>query len=129
MRHYSLRHLGYLEAGSNDAVATGYDPLLSEAPKLTRTLAAYVTQRTAFGERAGVVQPPAHRWELLQGEVRPHAGEQARAPQPLWQVYSLFLECFETANFHLLASGLRLDTSLLIESQPHGGKPLIHDRG
>src|SRR5256712_5812258 len=49
----TLRHLGYLEAGSNDAVATGYDPLLSEAPELARTLAASVTQRIAFGERAG----------------------------------------------------------------------------
>src|SRR5438128_7032780 len=48
-----LRHLGYLEAGSYDAVATGYDPLLSEAPELARTLAASVTQRIAFGERAG----------------------------------------------------------------------------
>jgi hypothetical protein len=48
-----LRHLGYLEAGSNDAVATGYDPLLSEAPELARTLAASVMQRIAFGERAG----------------------------------------------------------------------------
>jgi hypothetical protein len=48
-----LRHLGYLEAGSNDAVATGYDPLLSEAPELARTMAASVTQRIAFGERAG----------------------------------------------------------------------------
>jgi len=49
----TLRHLGYLEAGSNDAVATGYDPLRSEAPELARTLAASVTQRIAFGERAG----------------------------------------------------------------------------
>jgi hypothetical protein len=48
-----LRHLGYLEAGSNDAVATGYDPLRSEAPELARTMATSVTQRIAFGERAG----------------------------------------------------------------------------
>jgi hypothetical protein len=48
-----LRHLGYLEAGSTDAVATGYDPLRSEAPELACTLAASVTQRIAFGERAG----------------------------------------------------------------------------
>lgn len=48
-----LRHLGYLEAGSTDAVATGYDPLHREAPELARTLAASVTQRIAFGERAG----------------------------------------------------------------------------
>src|SRR5712692_3216366 len=48
-----LRHLGYLEAGINDAVATGYDPLLREAPELARTMAAAVTQRIACGERAG----------------------------------------------------------------------------
>ena len=48
-----LRHLGYLEAGINDAVATGYDPLISEEPEFARTMAASVTQRIAFGERAG----------------------------------------------------------------------------
>ena len=49
----TLRHLGYLEAGSDLAVATGYDPLLVDEPALARTLAASVTQRIAFGERAG----------------------------------------------------------------------------
>jgi hypothetical protein len=34
-------------------VATGYDPLLDNAPELARTMAASVTQRIAFGERAG----------------------------------------------------------------------------
>src|SRR5262245_20973015 len=48
-----LRHLGYLEAGSNPAVATGYDPLMADEPALARTLAASVTQRIACGERAG----------------------------------------------------------------------------
>jgi Putative transposase/Transposase zinc-binding domain len=48
-----LRHLGYLEAGMDAAVATGYDPLLDNAPELARTMAASVTQRLAFGERAG----------------------------------------------------------------------------
>ena len=48
-----LRHLGYLEAGGNAAVATGYDPLVEDAPALARTLAASVQQRMAFGERAG----------------------------------------------------------------------------
>src|SRR4029450_4618420 len=48
-----LRHLGYLEAGSDAAVATGYDPLVEDAPELARTLAASVQQRIAFGERAG----------------------------------------------------------------------------
>src|SRR5262245_41445230 len=32
----TLRYLGYLEAGSTDAVTTGYDPLRSEAPESTR---------------------------------------------------------------------------------------------
>jgi hypothetical protein len=49
----TLRHLGYLEAGSDDAVATGYDPLLDHEPALARTMAASVQQRIAFGERAG----------------------------------------------------------------------------
>src|SRR5262252_9438269 len=48
-----LRQLGYLEAGSDAAVATGYDPLVEDAPALARTLAASVQQRIAFGERAG----------------------------------------------------------------------------
>src|SRR5215471_16022364 len=48
-----LRHLGYLEAGGDAAVATGYDPLVEDAPELARTLAASVQQRIAFGERAG----------------------------------------------------------------------------
>src|SRR6516165_882134 len=48
-----LRHLGYLEAGSAAAVATGYDPLGEDEPALARTMAASVQQRIAFGERAG----------------------------------------------------------------------------
>ena len=48
-----LRHLGYLEASINDAVATGYDPLLDNEPALARTMAAAVQQCIAFGERAG----------------------------------------------------------------------------
>jgi len=48
-----LRHLGYLEAGSDPAVDTRYDPLVVDEPALARTLAASVTQRIAFGERAG----------------------------------------------------------------------------
>jgi hypothetical protein len=48
-----LRQLGYLEAGGDAAVATGYDPLVEEAPALARTLAASVQQRIAFGERMG----------------------------------------------------------------------------
>jgi hypothetical protein len=48
-----LRRLGYLEAGMEAAVATGYDSLLDTAPELARTMAASVKQRIAFGERAG----------------------------------------------------------------------------
>jgi hypothetical protein len=48
-----LRHLGYLEAGGDAAVATGYDPLGEDAPELARTMAASVQQRIAFGDRAG----------------------------------------------------------------------------
>jgi hypothetical protein len=49
----TLRKLGYLEAGIDAAVATGYDPLRREEPALARTMAAAVTQRIAFGERTG----------------------------------------------------------------------------
>jgi hypothetical protein len=48
-----LRHLGYLEAGLEVLVATGYDPLRDTEPELARTMAASVKQRIAFGERAG----------------------------------------------------------------------------
>ena len=49
----TLRWLEYLEAGIDDAVATGHDSLLDNEPELARTMAASVTQRIAFGERAG----------------------------------------------------------------------------
>ena len=49
----TLRQLGYLEAGLDAAVATGYDPLVDDAPELAHTLAASVQQRIACGERAG----------------------------------------------------------------------------
>jgi hypothetical protein len=49
----TLRRLEYLEVGIDDAVATGYDPLLDNEPELARTMAASVAQRIAFGERAG----------------------------------------------------------------------------
>ena len=48
-----LRKLGYLEAGTEDVVSTGYDPARDEDPELARTMAASVQQRIAFGERAG----------------------------------------------------------------------------
>src|SRR2546427_4983104 len=48
-----LRRLGYVEAGMDGPVATGYDSLLDNAPELARTMAASVQQRIAFGERAG----------------------------------------------------------------------------
>src|SRR5262249_36470225 len=48
-----LCSLGYLEAGGDAAVATGYDPLGEDTPELARTLAASVQQRIAFGAHAG----------------------------------------------------------------------------
>src|SRR5256884_2416896 len=59
MRHvplclpYAVCRLRYLEAGIDDAMATGYDPLRDHGPELARTMAASVTQRIACGERAG----------------------------------------------------------------------------
>jgi hypothetical protein len=56
MSHRVIRklcRLGYLEAGMEVPVATGYDPLLDNEPELARTMAASVKQRIAFGERAG----------------------------------------------------------------------------
>src|SRR5262245_20564411 len=49
----TLRRLSYLEAGTDDVVATGHDPLRDDAPELARTMAASVQQRLTFGERAG----------------------------------------------------------------------------
>jgi hypothetical protein len=49
----ALRRLGYLEAGTEDVVPTGYDPVLATDPEFARTMAASVQQRIAFGERAG----------------------------------------------------------------------------
>jgi Putative transposase/Transposase zinc-binding domain len=49
----TLRRLGYLEAGMDAAVTTGYEPLGDHEPALARTIAASVTPRIAFGERAG----------------------------------------------------------------------------
>jgi Putative transposase/Transposase zinc-binding domain len=48
-----LWQFGYLEAGIVAAVATGYDPLVDDAPEFARTMATSVQQRIAFGERAG----------------------------------------------------------------------------
>ena len=41
----TLRRLGYLEAGMDVPMATGYDPLRDTEPELARTMAASVTQR------------------------------------------------------------------------------------
>jgi hypothetical protein len=49
----TLRRLGYLEAGMDVPVATGYDPLRDTETELTRTMAASVKQCIAFGGRAG----------------------------------------------------------------------------
>ena len=48
-----LRRRGYLDAGLEPPVATGYDPLRDTAPELARTMAASVQQCIAFGEQAG----------------------------------------------------------------------------
>ena len=47
------RRLGYLEAGTEDVVPMGYDPVHAADPELARTMAASVQQRIACGERAG----------------------------------------------------------------------------
>ena len=49
----TLRHLGYLATGLDDAMATGDDPLFDHEPALARPMAASVTPRIAFGEQAG----------------------------------------------------------------------------
>jgi len=49
----TLRRLGYLDAGTETPVATGYDPLWDHEPVLARAMAASVQQRIAGGERAG----------------------------------------------------------------------------
>ena len=49
----TLRQRGYLEAGLDAAVATGYDPLVADAPELAHIMAASVQQRIVCGERAG----------------------------------------------------------------------------
>jgi hypothetical protein len=82
----TLRRLGYLEEGMDAAVATAYDPLLDNEPELARTMAASVTQRIAFGERAGEKVrrigsgfgygdlqdgQPAHGWPPLSGAFTP----------------------------------------------------------
>ena len=48
----TLRRLGYLEAGIDDAVATGGDPLRDNEPERARPMTASVTQCIACGERA-----------------------------------------------------------------------------
>src|SRR5207245_7307302 len=75
----TLRHLGYLEAGIDDAVATGYDPLSSEESALARTMVASVKQRIAFGERAGQnVDVIIHR--LGSAAVRVHISQVTTTP-------------------------------------------------
>ena len=38
----TLRRLGYLEAGIDAELVTGYDPLVDDAPELARTMVASV---------------------------------------------------------------------------------------
>src|SRR5713101_10118533 len=49
----TLRQMGYLEAGSEAAMATGYDSLRDNEPDFARPMVTSITQRIAFGERAG----------------------------------------------------------------------------
>ncbi len=70
----TLRQLGYLEAGSDAAMATGYDPLLDNEPELARTMAASVTQRIAFGERAGQTVRRIGSGFGYEGELPPRTG-------------------------------------------------------
>jgi len=58
----TLRRLGYLEAGMEALVATGYDPLLDNEPELARTMAASVKQRIAFGVR--IPRQSCHRFQV-----------------------------------------------------------------
>ncbi len=48
-----LRQRRCLEAGIDEAMATGYEPLGNDGLELARTMAASVQQRIAFGEWAG----------------------------------------------------------------------------
>src|SRR5262249_5493276 len=76
-----LRSLGYLEAGGDAAVATGYDPLVEDAPELARTLAALVQQRIAFGERAGLKVRRIGSGFGYEGEVPRLTGPQCASVQ------------------------------------------------
>jgi hypothetical protein len=49
----TLRQMGHLEAGSEAAMATGYDSLRDNEPEFARPMVTSITQRIAFGERAG----------------------------------------------------------------------------
>src|SRR5262249_48305094 len=49
----TLCRLGYSEAGIDDLMATGYDPLRDNEPEFARAMAASVKQCIACGERAG----------------------------------------------------------------------------
>ena len=79
-----LRRLGYLEAGLDVSVATGYDPLLDTEPGLARTMAASVKQRIAFGERAG------QKVRRI-GSGFGYEGERPNSRPPLCQCQRLFL--------------------------------------
>jgi len=54
-----LRSLGYLEAASDAAVATGYDPLMDDEPAIAHTLAASVTQSRPVPRSAWLQATPA----------------------------------------------------------------------
>ena len=76
----TLRRLRYLEAGSNDAVATCYDPLRDNEPALACPMAASVKQRIAFGEWAGQTVRRLARDVGMQG----HALNSRDLAMPVW---------------------------------------------
>ncbi len=78
-----LRRLGYLEAGIDVPVATGYDLLLDNKPELARTMAASVKQRIAFGERAGEKVRRIGSGFDYEGEHPELKGPRCASPLPL----------------------------------------------
>jgi hypothetical protein len=76
----TLRYLGYLEAGINDAVVRGDDPLLDNEPALARTMAASVPQR----EQGGTGWTDAGG-----GKGRLHFLYSHRSPSPLLKHYRI----------------------------------------
>jgi hypothetical protein len=91
-----LRHLGYLEAGLDTTVATGYDPLVDAEPALARTMAASVQQRLAWGERAA-----SRSGALAQGLAL--RARRPGSPGLVAPVYTAF-PCTPTRRFRRIAA-------------------------